>query len=625
MKRYTVSKHGLATLACYVWLLGAPGFLTMSNQATAQTESKINDAAWLILRPAMLKLQAGGSRAEFQATCKKLLADYRGSRYDRQLQSLIVPLEREATAALPSFLQKAASERTPEEVIRTWIFQLREVGGRQFSDPGYPEIFSLADTPMATDQLVAIGPPAIPDLIEALDDDTPTRTIAWQRSFYPIYFVLRRQDLAMKCLERIVGCEFYHDGSTSTHLHNDTPARRESAVANVRAWWKLSEGKTQAQMIRNQLGLREQNLTLRGYDKIHALQMLAMLEGPEDVIAEMRSLLAADRYGLNSPIVEAMQKIDPQEPIRAAFTRFRQQQSREGDYTILLRYGDRALYQEMARQFEATGQLDRSGWNLGDEVRYAARYGKNWAIPLLAKALESTKMTGSRGFGRVESQPFSDADVAIEEFQKLTGRDFGYRPENSVAQRLAAIDAARGWWLSKGRAALREKINADHAPAEAAGDLFLTDEEISRRVAALQSADASTRRQATGALGEVHSYRIQRALLTALVKESQAASRIQILRVLQQHPTLWHLPQLADVLEKDADTSCRVLAGQIIKKVVADKSSMLWWSRLESRDAALDAARRLARDEKAASQVREVAMEILRAWGSSVDKPLLGK
>ena len=590
------------------------------TEAEQQAREKMDALVWKTYGPAMLLFQQNGARPQFLATCKKILATYPRSFYAPQLRSLIAPLEREIAVAVPQSVRKAATARTPEENIQALIFQMREIAGQPGGGEGMFHAVVSFEKPTPVDELVAIGTPAIPFLIAALEDAAPTRAIVWRRSWEPYQSLLRRQDLAMHCLERIVGCQFYDEASTSIYLHSDTPARRKSAIDNVRAWWRISRNVSQAQMIRNQLALRDRNITLRGYDKIQAYEMLAMLEGPQSVIAPMRQMLATDYRDLNSSVVEAMTRIDPQSPVRAAFARFKEHRSGGSDGPILLRYGTRETYFEMARRFEATGKMEPGGWALSDQMEQAARYGKNWAIPLLARALVETEMTGSRLLQNMKtSQPFGAADVALEELQKLSGHDFGYKPEAGVALRLAAIKKARQWWLKGGRAALNKTIHADHAPLAAVGDLMWSDAQIAKRVAALQN--PTTRRKSLAAMNEIYSYRVQQALLALLPKEPDAALRLQMLQKLRSHPALWQVPQLAEVLEKDSDEACRVFAGQIIAGEMKSKGTMLWWNRLESRDAGLDAARRLVRDNQTSPAVRETARNILRAWGSFVDSP----
>lgn len=580
---------------------------------------------WHSFCAATLAFQEGGSRNQFLAACKELLAKFPDNRYDEQLKSLIGPLEREAAKPRPTFLDKAPEQRTQEETIQYWIYELRDLAGHQCSSPGYPELFSWNGIrPTAADQLVALGPPAIPYLIEALEDDTPTRTIAFQRFFYPIHFILRRQDVAMKCLERIVGCQFYNEASTAIHLYSDTPERRASAIANVKAWWKKSKGTTQARMVRNQLALMDENASLRVYARIHALEVLAMLEGPEAVMEEGMRLLAEDKYGLNSPVMEFLDHVDPGAPVRLVFKRFWGNKTQDGDYTYVLKYGDQKVYREIVKRLNATGSLDPGAWVASDQAEWAAQYGQNWAIPIVAKVLDKTKMTGARYVNeKIGSQPFSNADEAAEIFQKLTGMDFGYRREGGEAERLAAINKARDWWEGKGRTLLAEKIAKDHPPVLDPGDLFMSDEDVAKRVAAIKGSDAAVRRKTVASLGKVFSPAIQRALLDAVTRERDANARIQILRVIKSNPSIWHFPVLTQLFEKDPHAEVRILAGEVIKTAVGNKGTSIWQNRLETREMALDASRRLARDSRTPIEVRKKAAEVLMAWDYFTDRPVL--
>jgi len=566
-----------------------------------------NMLVWQILRPAMFKFQDGGSRKEFLATCKKLLTDYPGSKYDEQLESLIRPLEREAATPQPDFLKKKPEERTQEENIRYWIYQLRDLAGQQIFDPGYPELFSpIGSSPTAADQLVAIGVPAIPYLIEALDDDTPTRTIGWGRIWDTRYYVLHRQDVAIKCLERTVGCLFYSSLSTTKHLHKEPSQQRKSIIENISQWWQTSKGCSQAQMIRNQFARR-------GYDSPYELEVIAMLEGPEAVVKELHKRLGEEGCYFNSSIAEVLNRVDPHTLLRAAFKRFWENKCLAGDYIYIYKYGDKKAYEEIARRFEATGKLDT--WYVNDQLVWVAKYGKNWAIPIVAKALEWEVKPGS----------FGDADVAAQKFQELTGKDFGYARDKSEKERLAAVEKARKWWLQEGLKTLADKIAEDHSPVEDPGDLFWSDEQIQERVAVIESKDDSLRRKAVASLGLVYSYKIQRALLNALEIEKEAAEKVRILDILGKRASFWHLPTLVKLMEHDTDTPVRLSAAKIIKQAVRCKETHIWWYRLETRDLALDAARRFAQDEKTPLEVRYAAAEILMAWGSFVDQPLLRK
>ncbi len=564
------------------------------------------DAAWKVFRPAMLAFQAGGARADFLKTSRALLAAHPHTIYTAELTSLVSAIELDDKRTAPTLSASAS----PDDVARFWIFQLRELAGRQFSDPGYPMLFDLGGTPTAADQLVALGPAAIPRVIEALDDDTPTRTIAWQRSYYPVYFVLRRKDVAMKVLERITGCRFYDEGATFIHLYMDKPERRQAALADVKAWWKRSAGASQAQLIHNQLELMSANASLSPASRLSMLWILGELEGPEAVVPELRRLYDTDTYGLNSPVVEVLDDLDPQTPARGALARFWADKSRDGDYVTLLEYGDARVYAEIARRFVATGKLDPGAWNLGDQARAAARSGKLWAIPILAHMLANVEMTGSRLLG-AGGQPFSDADIAIEELAPLVGRDFGYLTAGSVAERLAAIAKAREWWEHGGEAEMKPRIAQAHAVL--AGDRLRTDAELAATAHAIDN--AATRGKTLAALGVSSSFVVQRALVRALAATKSEADRRAILAALQ--PAVWQLPAIADVVAKPGDAKTRVLAAErITAALTKHKQQIIWWNRIETRDSALATVRIAAHDATAPIDVQKAAARVLAEWGA---------
>jgi hypothetical protein len=582
-----------------------------------------NNLVWREFRPAMLAFQNGTPRDAFLQTCRRLQETYPGSQYAQELTSLITAMQREAEAPLPRYLTIDAGQRTQDETIQYLIYLLRDVAGRQWGDPGYPTLFSadFGGTPGPMERLVAIGPPAIPFLIDALEDTTPSRTIAWQRSFYPVYFVLRRQDLALKTLERITGCRFYNENATYMHFYLDTSDRRTSVLNNVRAWWKISQGVPQAQAVRNQVRLNGTNMTLNLYDQLRDLETLEALEGPEAVLEDVRRIQRNTGGDLNDPVRTFLMEIDPRTPVREALERFAEQRCRQGDYTLLFQYGDRQVYAEMARRFTATNLLDPSPWSMADEFAYTARYGKQWAIPILGHGLTFTQMTGSRSLNSLPAQTFSAADVALEELQKLTGKDFGYAWSLPEAQRLALIAKARAWWKAEGPAQTKAALAVERPVPTA--DLLQSDAEIDATVAAIASRKADERRAAVARLREVRSYRVQRALIEALPHERLPAERRRILQALATMPRYWHLPAYTTVLREDDDLETRVQAAHAIANILANKLSMIWSVRLETRDAALELARQLLRDTQTPSPLHDAAFGILKAWGSWMDAAVL--
>jgi hypothetical protein len=444
-----------------------------------------DELAWQILYKAMLKFSCGSrpahnasdpnGREEFLRSCKRTKAAFPSCKYASLLTSLIDAMEMELRAPLPSCLNKKVTEMSLSESIQYWIYQLRDLSAYQCSDPGYPAIFSSSDEPPTpADRIVAAGVDGIPMLIEALEDGTPTRTLVDNRFRLDESEPLRRQDIAFQCLERIFGYRFYPAYEKKTFVA-ESPAARASALAHVRNWWKISQGKSQAQMVRNYLASIEENKTLRhdgvwmhevdpwGYERLHALRTLANLEGPEAVL-------------------DSVAKIAEQP--------------------------------------------------LFDEPRL-----REWLDP-------KTPLTG---------------------------------------------------------------------------------EQVAHSVKTIEGPDPVLRRTIIAGLENEASYRIQRALLRALEREPIASERLRILRVLRNRPMPWHLVELTKIVACNGDVSNRVEAGEIIAHILGDKSHSYWWDRLENRDSALALARKLLCDEMTAAPVRYVAFDIIVAWESFTDAPLLAR
>jgi hypothetical protein len=582
--------------------------LLVLTTGTAVADTHDDENVWKELRPAMLAYQAGGSRDDFLATCRSLRQAHPQSKYMTELASLVTGIEDDARAKAPTL----PSTATADEAARYWIYELRDLAGHQFSDPGYPMLFdaALGKPPNAADHLVALGAAAIPRLIDALGDNAPTRTIAWQRSFYSVYFVLRRRDVALKVLERITGARFYEEGATFIHFYMDKPERQEAVRKNVDTWWKQSRGVSQAKMIGNQLALMSANSTLKEFDRAQMLRLLGEIEGPESVVPELRRMYAVDTSGLNSEVASVMEELDPQTPVRAVLARFHADQSRDGDYVTLYRYGDAGVYAEITQRYIRTGKLDPGPWNLPDQARQAALHGKAWAIPILAQMLLDTKMTGARWVHNA-SLPFSAADVAIEELAQLTGVDFGYHADAPQPDRLAAIAKARTWWERGGVAHL--KIAASHAVV--VGDLLRSDDELAATARAI--GDPRTRKDAIAHLADARSFVVQRALVNALALSHDEAERRAILSALQ--PALWQLPAIADVLAQPGNAATRVLAANRMIDVLHASPSQL---KIEIRDAALVRARAVENDAHAPADVRQAAARVVASWSAFGERPI---
>jgi hypothetical protein len=100
-------------------------------------------------------------------------------------------------------------------------------------------------------------------------------------------------------------------------------------------------------------------------------------------------------------------------------------------------------------------------------VESAVANANPYAIPILGLALDQSEKTGSRrGNNGVHS--CSCVGRGCKLFQELVGQDFGYRPNGTDAEQLAAIKKARAWWDAEGKAKYSfDYIEREVVPANA--------------------------------------------------------------------------------------------------------------------------------------------------------------
>ena len=79
----------------------------------------------------------------------------------------------------------------------------------------------------AADALREIGEPAVPFLIELLEDRRPIRGVGYWRNFRPDRTVLRYQDAAIQIIDAIRAEHAYDRRTTSSYFSTETQERRK--------------------------------------------------------------------------------------------------------------------------------------------------------------------------------------------------------------------------------------------------------------------------------------------------------------------------------------------------------------------------------------------------------------
>lgn len=553
-------------------------------------------------------LVRAGDRPGCLEACQEFLKKHPESQFTVPMQGLVDSLQREAQRPPPAALAIPEADRTLEQRIECLIFVLRDINAQPHSTPGSPvlleRLYGTSIFPVNSyTQIFDIGEPAIPYLIAALEDDAPTRTTDFGGMFSRKPFVWRRQDLAMKCLEAITACRFFGPGYDRIELHMDTPERRQAVIDNVRKWRELSAGKTQVESIRIQLELCRSNPTVRDQERREMLETLGKIAGPQEVLAELgemehsifvrstsdeirdpeRSILASSVSGVRY----LRQQFDHPRYVQAVFREFWENPSWSGDYTTLLRYGDRKVFEEIGRRLEATGKLDPVNWQWDRHIQEMSKYGREWSIPILGQLLAFTENKTSRQVGDA-SQEISWADLAVEPFQELSGFHARYLKEDSREDRMKAISRAREWWLTDGKENLKAKILVDRPPREDLGDLLLDERGRAMLELKLLSSNSEIRQRAVSELSLVRSWTTRNALWEALSVESVPAERQRTLKVLRAFPVAWELEPALECFLQEPDLETQLQAGELLHQTwLAGRS---WQLRLELRD---DARKRL--------------------------------
>lgn len=190
------------------------------------------------------------SRPELLAPFQAIVKNYPDSEYHLNAQDTVQILTRmiaeDAThqpIATTNFLTLPV-----EDQVNELIYQLRDQNGHQWSQPGWCDIFlDPRGTNSPAAQLVKIGYPAVPQLIDTLDDSTLTRSVGYWRNFAFSHTVLTVGDCAQAILGRIAGRSFYEPASTSGYMSNEDKSLTVRAAAE--AWWSEFQEKGEKQML----------------------------------------------------------------------------------------------------------------------------------------------------------------------------------------------------------------------------------------------------------------------------------------------------------------------------------------------------------------------------------------
>ncbi len=140
----------------------------------------------------------------------------------------------------------AFKKLTPEAKAKELVWQLRDQNGRQWSNPGYADVFATKDMKQTSpaDQLKKMGLAAVPALIDALSDKSLTRTVGGGNWRSP--YVIAVRDAAVEILEnchsvRIRGTELNPSATKMPKTrgqHSELGGNILEMLAKNRCWSK---------------------------------------------------------------------------------------------------------------------------------------------------------------------------------------------------------------------------------------------------------------------------------------------------------------------------------------------------------------------------------------------------
>jgi len=223
----------------------------------------------------------------------------------RETAALLGPMVSEDVA-------RAARGPLPEDApvearVADLILELRDQNGHQLSQPGSCDIFTdrRGDASPAH-RLVAIGMPAVPQLIEVVDDRRPTRSVGYHRDFYFSHYVLTIGDCAIAIIQQIAQRPFYERRSTSGAAVKDGQA---SAIkVEMRRWWATLQAKGEEGFLREAVASgddRSPYEAVKLVERYGASALGPIAEGTRKAEPRTRAALVAIASELEGPTATA--------------------------------------------------------------------------------------------------------------------------------------------------------------------------------------------------------------------------------------------------------------------------------------------------------------------------------
>ncbi|WP_395741387.1 HEAT repeat domain-containing protein [Prosthecobacter sp.] len=439
------------------------------------------------------------SRASLLEAFRRILRVFPHSKHAERAKQSAAMLERmvKEDEKHPALTQEQIDQLPQDKRIAELVWMLRDQCGHQMSQPGWCDVFSMDEKGKSpAHQLLAIGYPAAPALIEALTDNRFSRSVGFHRDFYFSHTILTVGDCAQQILSRMSGQKFYSRHSTSGYMSDEEKMLDVQKAA--RKWWAEYQQKGKKQMLVDSIAAGEtlpdtlvRQLQAEAPDAVTE----AVLRGADKAQTPWMQRQFIHQLGLlKSPAVTAMllkfmQKNPDQEVRLEAAARLLNQDHPKALPALLhewdiLPAGDsnarNGAYETLVELLLATGEVQAlrkivDGWDnrpvherfevilkMGEwlkprshdyyfsavKLRPVSPEVKAAAIALLVHALEDRQTRDGYGGGmgdfRFNNPPV--CDFALWALHEVDGQKFAFTPKADRRQRDAERIAAANVW-----------------------------------------------------------------------------------------------------------------------------------------------------------------------------------
>ncbi|CAA6690436.1 MULTISPECIES: hypothetical protein [unclassified Lentimonas] len=319
------------------------------------------------------------SRAELLTGFQRVTTQFPRCKYAEQAQASAAILECmiEEDANHPTLTQEQLDQLPLDQRVAELIWQLRDQNGHQMTQPGSCDIFNTRTTgstglrpsyypqPTGTSpahQLLAIGYPAVPALIEALTDRRFSRSVGYARLSFFNHSILNVGDCAQQILNRIAGHSIEHP----SYVHGDLPTEAQLLARQqvYQAWWNEFQKKGKKQMLIEAIaagagipGPLIRQLKEEAPEEVAGTLLMGIEQTQEDPWG--LRLYIDELFALNTPeafaMLRALIKDDPRRRVRIeAATKLLEEENKAANEAALdaLIYEWQQLPESTPRQFE---------------------------------------------------------------------------------------------------------------------------------------------------------------------------------------------------------------------------------------------------------------------------------